>query len=52
MRQRGEEGAGSAMRDEVMLMTGSRRPEVHRSYEACGFRAGEETGFLARPGDS
>lgn len=34
----------------VMLMTGSRRPEVHRFYEACGFRAGEKTGFLARPG--
>ncbi|WP_437914445.1 GNAT family N-acetyltransferase [Sorangium sp. So ce302] len=34
----------------VMLMTGSQRPGVHRFYEACGFRADEKTGFLARPG--
>ncbi|KYF61103.1 hypothetical protein BE11_16490 [Sorangium cellulosum] len=34
----------------VMLLTGSRRPEVHRFYEACGFRADDKTGFVARPG--
>ncbi|XXV13234.1 GNAT family N-acetyltransferase [Sorangium sp. So ce1182] len=34
----------------AMLLTGSRRPEVHRFYAACGFRAGDKTGFVARPG--
>jgi GNAT superfamily N-acetyltransferase len=33
----------------VMLLTGSRRPEVHRFYESCGFRSDEKTGFVARP---
>ncbi|WP_437570862.1 hypothetical protein [Sorangium sp. So ce542] len=64
MRRRGEEGAGSAMLDGEVRAAEARdlagvlelyrdlHPEVHRFYEACGFRAGEKTGFLARPGDS
>ena len=32
----------------VLLQTGSRDPRVHRFYEACGFSAGEKTGFVAR----
>jgi len=33
----------------AMLLTGSQRPETHRFYESCGFRAGEKSGFVARP---
>ena len=33
----------------VMLLTGSKRSETHRFYEACGFRSDEKVGFVARP---
>jgi GNAT superfamily N-acetyltransferase len=33
----------------AMLLTGSRRAETHRFYEACGFRSDEKSGFVARP---
>jgi GNAT superfamily N-acetyltransferase len=33
----------------VMLLSGSKRPEVHRFYESCGFRSDDKTGFVARP---
>jgi GNAT superfamily N-acetyltransferase len=33
----------------AMLLTGSRRPETHRFYEACGFRSDNKIGFVARP---
>ena len=33
----------------AMLMTGSRKPETHAFYEACGFSADVKTAFVARP---
>ncbi len=33
----------------VMLLTGWPDPSTDRFYEACGFVAGEKTGFVARP---
>ena len=33
----------------AMLLSGSKRPEVHRFYASCGFRADDKTGFVARP---
>jgi ribosomal protein S18 acetylase RimI-like enzyme len=33
----------------VMLLSGSKRPEVHRFYASCGFRSDDKTGFVARP---
>lgn len=33
----------------AMLMTGSKRPETHAFYEACGFSADDKTAYLARP---
>jgi len=33
----------------ALLQTGSRDPRVHRFYAACGFRADDKTGFVARP---
>jgi GNAT superfamily N-acetyltransferase len=33
----------------VMLLTGSKRPEVHQFYRSCGFRSDDKTGFVARP---
>jgi GNAT superfamily N-acetyltransferase len=32
----------------VMLMTGSRREEVHQFYEKSGFKAGVKTAFVAK----
>ena len=34
----------------VMLLTGSTRESTMRFYEGAGFRRGEKTGFVARPG--
>jgi GNAT superfamily N-acetyltransferase len=36
----------------ALLQTGSRDPRVHRFYEACGFSAGDKTGYVARPARS
>jgi hypothetical protein len=33
----------------AMLMTGSHRPSTHGFYRACGFRADDKTGYVARP---
>lgn len=33
----------------VMLLSGSRQPEVKRFYESCGFRTDDKTGYVARP---
>jgi GNAT superfamily N-acetyltransferase len=33
----------------AMLMTGSRTPNVHAFYRACGFSADAKTAYLARP---
>lgn len=33
----------------VMLLSGSRRPEIKRFYEKCGFSADEKIGLVARP---
>ena len=33
----------------AMLLSGSKRPEVHRFYASCGFRSDDKTGFVARP---
>ena len=33
----------------AMLLSGSKRSQAHQLYEACGFRADEKTGFVARP---
>lgn len=33
----------------ALLQTGSRRPSTHAFYRACGFRADDKTGYVARP---
>ncbi|HEY6598128.1 MAG TPA: GNAT family N-acetyltransferase [Pseudomonadales bacterium] len=34
----------------AMLQTGSKQESTHAFYRACGFRADEKTGYIARPG--
>ncbi|WP_149538601.1 GNAT family N-acetyltransferase [Siccirubricoccus phaeus] len=34
----------------AMLLTGSKQDSTFRFYEGAGFRRGEKTGFIARPG--
>lgn len=34
----------------AMLLTGSKRPQTHAFYRACGFSGDAKTAFLARPG--
>ena len=36
----------------VMLLTGKKDEETLRFYESAGFRRGEKTGFVARPGEN
>jgi GNAT superfamily N-acetyltransferase len=33
----------------AMLQTGSKAESTHAFYRACGFRADEKTGYIARP---